>query len=66
MRNFALIGLAGFVAKKHVKCIKDIKGKLISALDLYDNVGFIDSLFPNCEFFINENLFFESIKKKKY
>lgn len=65
MRKFAIIGLGGFVAKKHVKCIKDIKGNLVSALDLYDNVGFIDSPFPNCEFFTNENIFFKSIKKKK-
>ena len=64
MKNFALIGLGGFVAKKHVKCIKDIKGNLVSALDLYDNVGFIDSFFPSCNFFIDENLFFNSVKKK--
>jgi len=64
MKNFALIGLAGFVAKKHVKCIKDIKGNLVSTLDLHDNVGFIDSFFPKCEFFTSENLFFRFIKKK--
>ena len=45
MIKFALVGLAGFVAKKHVKCIKDLGGELIAAMDYHDNVGFIDSFF---------------------
>ena len=57
MKNFALIGLAGFVAKKHVKCISQLKGNLVAALDKHDNVGFIDSFFPKCLFFKNEELF---------
>jgi len=65
MKNFALIGLAGFVAKKHVKTIKDLKGNLIAALDIHDNVGYVDSFFPNCIFFKHENLFFSYLKKKK-
>ena len=65
MKNFALIGLAGFVAKKHVKCISQLKGNLVAALDKHDNVGFIDSFFPKCLFFKNEDKFFVYIKKKK-
>ena len=63
MKKFALIGLAGFVAKKHVNCIKKINGNLVAALDFNDNVGFIDSYFPKCEFFTNENKFFSFLKK---
>ena len=65
MKSFAIIGLAGFVAKKHVKCIKNINGKLLAALDKHDNVGFIDKDFSSCVFFKNEKKFFEHIKKKK-
>ena len=65
MIKFALVGLAGFVAKKHVKCIKDLGGELIAAMDYHDNVGFIDSFFPNCIFFKKENEFFSFLKKKK-
>jgi UDP-N-acetyl-2-amino-2-deoxyglucuronate dehydrogenase len=65
MKNFALIGLAGFVAKKHVKCIMQLKGNLVAALDKHDNVGFIDSFFPKCEFFKNEEKFFLYVKNKK-
>ena len=65
MKNFALIGLAGFVAKKHVKCISQLKGNLVAALDKHDNVGFIDSFFPKCHFFKNEKEFFLHVKNKK-
>tara|TARA_B100001540_G_C15710472_1_gene598299 strand:+ start:209 stop:1063 length:855 start_codon:yes stop_codon:yes gene_type:complete len=65
MKNFALIGLAGFVAKKHVKCIRDLKGNLVAALDKHDNVGFIDSFFSKCNFFKEEKEFFNYIKKIK-
>ena len=65
MKNFALIGIAGYVAKKHVKCIRDLKGNLIASLDKHDNVGFIDNFFPDCKFFKNENKFFSYLKKKK-
>jgi len=65
MKNFALIGLAGFVAKKHVKCISDLKGNLVAALDKHDNVGFIDSFFSKCNFFKKEKEFFKYIKKRK-
>ncbi len=65
MKKFALIGLSGFVAKKHVRCIKKLKGNLIAALDIHDNVGFIDNFFSKCLFFKNEKFFFSYIKKKK-
>ncbi len=65
MKNFALIGIAGYVAKKHVKCIRDLKGNLVASLDKHDNVGFIDNFFPDCKFFRNENKFFSYLKKKK-
>ncbi|MDA9650324.1 Gfo/Idh/MocA family oxidoreductase [Candidatus Pelagibacter sp.] len=63
MKKFAIIGLAGFVAKKHVNCIKRIKGNLVAALDFHDNVGFIDNEFPKCRFFTKEKNFFLFLKK---
>lgn len=65
MKKFAIIGLAGFVAKKHVKCIKDLNGKLLASLDMHDNVGFLDSFFPKCKFFTDEKKFFFYLKKNK-
>ena len=51
MKNFALIGAAGYVAPRHMKAIKDTNNNLVAALDKFDSVGVIDSHFPNAAFF---------------
>ena len=50
-KNFTIIGVAGYVARKHVNAIFKKNNNLFSALDPHDNVGFLDSTFPNCKFF---------------
>mgnify|MGYP001211471956 CR=1 FL=1 len=64
-KKFALIGCAGFIAKKHVSIIKKINGELILALDKHDNVGYLDTYFPECIFLKRENIFFKKIKEMK-
>ena len=51
MKNFALIGAAGYIAVRHMKAIKDTNNNLIAALDKFDSVGIIDSYFPEADFF---------------
>ncbi len=51
MKNFALIGAAGFIAPRHMKAIKDTGNKLVVALDPFDSVGVMDSYFPEADFF---------------
>ena len=51
MKNFALIGAAGYIAPRHMKAIKDTGNELVAALDKNDSVGIIDSYFPNANFF---------------
>ncbi|NOT49643.1 MAG: Gfo/Idh/MocA family oxidoreductase, partial [Chitinophagaceae bacterium] len=51
MKNFVLIGAAGYVAPKHMKAIKDNGGNLLAALDKNDSVGILDSYFPGANFF---------------
>ena len=51
MKNFALIGAAGYIAPRHMKAIKDTNNDLVAALDKFDSVGVIDSYFPNVAFF---------------
>ena len=65
MKKFAIIGLSGYIAKKHVKCIKDLGGNLVAAMDIHDNVGFLDSSYPNCKFFKESNKFFTFLKNNK-
>lgn len=49
--NFALVGLAGYVAERHLRAIKDTGNTLVAAVDPHDSVGVIDRYFPDCEFF---------------
>tara|TARA_Y100000389_G_C17470712_1_gene530448 strand:+ start:10187 stop:11044 length:858 start_codon:yes stop_codon:yes gene_type:complete len=65
MNKFAVVGIAGFVAKKHLTCIKKMKGNLIAAYDKHDNVGFVDKYYPKAIFFKNEDKFFSYVKKTK-
>lgn len=51
MKNFALIGAAGYIAPRHMRAIKDTGNRLIAALDPYDGIGIIDSHFPEASFF---------------
>jgi UDP-N-acetyl-2-amino-2-deoxyglucuronate dehydrogenase len=51
MKNFALIGVAGYIAPRHLQAIRDTKNNLLAALDKFDNVGVIDSYFPDAHFF---------------
>jgi UDP-N-acetyl-2-amino-2-deoxyglucuronate dehydrogenase len=51
MKNFALIGAAGYIASRHLKAIKDTGNNLVAALDKHDNVGILDSYFPKADFF---------------
>lgn len=51
MKDFALIGAAGFIAPRHLKAIKDTGNNLAAAMDKFDSVGIIDSYFPHADFF---------------
>lgn len=51
MKNFALIGAAGYIAPRHMKAIKETSNTLRAALDKNDSVGVIDSFFPEADFF---------------
>ncbi len=63
MKNFALIGAAGFIAPRHLKAIKDTKNNLVAALDKFDSVGIIDSYFPSADFFTEFERFDRHIDK---
>lgn len=51
MKNFALIGAAGYIAPRHMAAIKETCSHLVAALDPKDSVGVIDSYFPAADFF---------------
>ncbi|MDQ3141210.1 MAG: Gfo/Idh/MocA family oxidoreductase [Bacteroidota bacterium] len=65
MKNFALIGVGGYIAPRHLRAIKDTGNRLIAALDKHDSVGVLDSYFPEADFFTEFERFDRHIEKLK-
>lgn len=65
MKNFALIGAAGYIAPRHMQAIKETGNDLVAALDPNDSVGIIDSHFPNAEFFTEFERFDRHLDKMR-
>ena len=65
MKNFILIGAAGYIAPRHMKAIKETGNNLIAAYDPYDGVGIMDSYFPDTHFFTEFERFDRHIEKLK-
>lgn len=65
MKNFAIIGVGGYVAPRHLKAIKDTGNHLIAALDKNDSVGILDNYFPEADFFTEFERFDRHLEKLK-
>lgn len=65
MKKFALIGAAGFISPRHMRAIKETGNELVAALDKHDNVGILDSYFPNADFFTEFERFDRHLDKLK-
>lgn len=63
MKNFALIGAAGYIAPRHLKAIKETGNNLVCALDPYDGIGIMDSFFPQTDFFTEPERFDRHLDK---
>lgn len=65
MKNFALIGAAGYIAPRHLQAIKETGNNLVAALDKFDSVGIMDSYFPAADFFTEFERFDRHLDKLK-
>ena len=65
MKKFALIGVAGYIAPRHLQAIRDTGNTLIAALDKSDTVGIMDSYFPDADFFTEFERFDRHLDKLK-
>src|ERR1700740_2065810 len=65
MKNFVLIGAAGYIAPRHMQAIKDTGNRLLAALDKNDSVGILDSYFPGADFFTEFERFHRHCEKLK-
>ncbi|MDX1462816.1 MAG: Gfo/Idh/MocA family oxidoreductase [Marinirhabdus sp.] len=66
MKNFALIGAAGYIAPRHLKAIKETDNNLLAAFDPNDSVGILDSYFPESDFFVEFERFDRHISKLQF
>lgn len=65
MKNFGLIGAAGYIAPRHLKAIKETGNTLLAALDPFDSVGIMDSFFPDAAFFTEPERFDRHLDKMR-
>lgn len=63
VKQFALMGAAGYIAPRHFKAIKETGNNLFAAVDPFDSVGIMDSFFPECSFFKEFELFDRHLSK---
>jgi len=63
MKQFALIGAAGYIAPRHMAAIRATGNELVAALDPNDSVGIIDSHFPEAHFFTEFERFDRHVDK---
>jgi UDP-N-acetyl-2-amino-2-deoxyglucuronate dehydrogenase len=63
MKEFALIGAAGFIAPRHLRAVKETGNNLTAVLDPFDSVGIMDSYFPSASFFTEFERFDRHLEK---
>jgi UDP-N-acetyl-2-amino-2-deoxyglucuronate dehydrogenase len=64
-KNFGIIGIAGYIAVRHLNAIKETGNNLLASLDRFDSVGRIDSFFPESDFFVEFERFDRHFDKLK-
>lgn len=64
-KNFGIIGVAGYVAVRHLRAIKETGNNLLASLDRFDSVGHIDNYFPKSDFFVEFERFDRHFDKLK-
>jgi len=65
MQNFAIIGVGGFVAPRHLTAIKDTGNRLLAASDPNDSVGVLDRFSYDVRFFREIERFDRFLEKAK-
>ena len=65
MQRFGIIGVAGYIAPRHLQAIKETKNILAVGMDISDSVGVMDSYFPEAEFFTEFASFEEFLEDER-
>jgi UDP-N-acetyl-2-amino-2-deoxyglucuronate dehydrogenase len=62
-KNFAITGVAGYIAPRHLRAIKETGNRLVAAVDPHDSAGILDSYFDGVQFFREFERFDRHIEK---
>jgi UDP-N-acetyl-2-amino-2-deoxyglucuronate dehydrogenase len=62
-KNFAITGVGGYVAPRHLRAIKETGNNLVAAVDPADSVGILDGFFRDVAFFTEFERFDRHIEK---
>jgi UDP-N-acetyl-2-amino-2-deoxyglucuronate dehydrogenase len=65
MANFAMTGVGGYIAPRHLKAIKETGNVLLAAADPNDSVGVLDQYFYDTRFFTEFERFDRHAEKLK-
>lgn len=63
VKNFAVIGVAGYIAPRHLKAIRDTGNRLVAAVDPNDSVGVLDQFGFDVRFFTEIERFDRHLEK---
>ncbi len=63
MQNFAITGVAGYVAPRHLRAIRDTGNRLVAAVDPHDSVGILDGFFAAVSYFTEFERFDRHLEK---
>jgi UDP-N-acetyl-2-amino-2-deoxyglucuronate dehydrogenase len=61
--NFALIGVGGYIASRHLRAIRDTGNRLVAAVDPKDSVGVLDQYSFDTRFFVEIERFDRHLEK---
>jgi UDP-N-acetyl-2-amino-2-deoxyglucuronate dehydrogenase len=62
-KNFAITGVGGYIAPRHLKAIRDTGNRLIAAVDPKDSVGLLDQFSFDVRFFTEVERFDRHLEK---
>ena len=65
MKNFAITGVAGYIAPRHLEAIHTTGNRLIAAVDPHDSVGILDRYSHECSFFTEIERFDRHLERLK-
>lgn len=62
-KNFAIIGVGGYIAPRHLRAIRDTGNKVVAAVDTRDSVGLLDQYSFDIKFFTEIERFDRHLEK---